>query len=151
MFTHLPRSLALASGLLLAGFAFGAASGPALAFSLPHPASGGAPLTLVNCAFNGPNCVTGKYPNMNQELQNEANLGLDVPTCQGDCNQFGFIPDAASVKAPVVGKSRDGNERGERERGEGSAEAAACADGRGRAAAPVRKELSHLRSGRRCS
>ena len=99
MFAHLPRSMVLASGLLLTAFAFGSVSSPAMAFSLPHPASDAAGLTLVNCSFNGPNCVTGKYPNMNQELQNEANYGFDVPTCQGDCNQFGYVPDLARRKA----------------------------------------------------
>ncbi len=88
----------LKSALLAAAFlAYGLAS--ACAFTIAPPPAADAMVTKVNCAFNGPNCVSGKYPDMAKELQAEANMGLDVPSCQGDCNQFGFIPDAAKKAA----------------------------------------------------
>jgi hypothetical protein len=82
------RACALAPVLMLLNF--GAASALPLA---PMPAID-APVAEVACKFNGPNCVTGKYPDMQQEYRNEAGYGLENPGCQGDCNQFGFIPDA---------------------------------------------------------
>jgi len=95
MFANAFRAAALAPALML--ITLGAASALPLA---PLPAAD-APVTQVTCKFNGPNCVTGKYPDMQQEYRNEANYGLENPGCQGDCNQFGFIPDArkSGVKA----------------------------------------------------
>jgi hypothetical protein len=91
------RASALAPVLMLLNF------GPASALPLAPLPAVVAPVTEVTCKFNGPNCVTGKYPDMQQEYRNEANYGLENPGCQGDCNQFGFIPDTRKMGVKTAG------------------------------------------------
>ncbi|WP_158813991.1 hypothetical protein [Methylocapsa sp. S129] len=81
--------------------------GPASALPLASMPSAGAPVTLADCQYNSPHCVTGHQPDMSQEYRNEAAMGVENPGCQGDCNQFGFIPDAKRVgsNTPTTGAS----------------------------------------------